>query len=265
MPAREDSPQALLQRIISSSVFHASNGHAELLQFVCTQTQAGNDLREHDIGVALFGLEPGYDIAETPIVSTTMDETRQWLKAYFAGEGKRELLRLAVPKGEFRAFFYEADPTQLAAAANEPSALERFWMPYFTNQRPNLLLHGALDEDSMLIPEAYAAVQLALLFERHQAHLQLIPATADPPPNANLILTGTPQTNLAIAAYAEGPIETTILERTSTSQGQIVTILAAPQPEGILPAAKFAVSEDLLESALRQTGPEWPPHFRLTL
>ncbi|MBL8217889.1 MAG: hypothetical protein JNL62_01600 [Bryobacterales bacterium] len=265
MPPRDDSPQALLHRIVASGAFKASNGHAELLQLVCQQTQAGHDLREHDIGVTLFAMEPGYDIAENPIVSATMDETRQWLKAYFAGEGKREPLRLAIPKGEFRAFFYEADPAQLAAAANEPSALDRFWMPYFTNQRPNILLHGALDEDSMLIPEAYAAVQLALLFERNQAHLELIPATTAISANANLILIGTPHSNPAIAPHAAGPIETTILERSSTEQGQIVTILASPQPEGILPAARFAVSAELLESALRQTGPEWPPHFRLTL
>ncbi len=265
MPAHDDSPQALLHRVVASAAFRASNGHAELLQYVCQQTQAGQDLREHDIGVTLFGLEPGYDVSENPLVSATMEETRQWLKSYFTGEGKRELLRVAIPKGEFRAFFYEADPGQLAEAANEPSALERFWLPYFSNQRPNILVHGALDQDSMLIPESYAAVQLALLFERHHARLQLLPAAADLPEHAHLILTGTPAVNPAIAGYAAGPVECPVLERTVTDQGNFVTILAAPQPEDILPVVRFAVSEELLERALLQVGPQWPPHFRMTL
>ncbi|MBS1827098.1 MAG: hypothetical protein JST93_17400 [Acidobacteria bacterium] len=260
MASRDDSPQALLSRIVASTAFRESNGHAELLQFVCEQTQAGQDLREHDIGVALFGMEPGYDVAEQPVVSTTMEETRQWLKKYFAAEGRREMLRLAVPKGEFRAFFYEASPEQMAAAANEPSALERLWMPYFSNRRPNMLLHGSLDEDSMLIPEAYAAVQVALLFERHQARLQMAPASADIPGGANVILLGTPQTNTAV-----GSVECGVVERKLTEQGQVITILAAPRPEGIPAVVGFAVSEELLERALHQVGPEWPPFFRLTL
>lgn len=260
MAVRDDSPQALLARVVSSTAFRESNGHAELLQFVCEQTQAGQDLREHDIGVALFGLEPGYDVAEQPLVSSTMEETRQWLKKYFATEGRRELLRLAVPKGEYRAFFYEADPAQLAAVANEPTALERLWMPYFSNRRANVLLHGALDEDSMLIPEAYAAVQLALLFERHKARLQMVPASTGIPDGANVILLGTPETNPAV-----GPVECGVVERRVTEQGQVITILAASRPEGIPAVAAFAVSDELLESALHQVGPEWPPHFRLTL
>lgn len=260
MAARDDSPQALLGRIVSSAAFRESNGHAELLQFVCEQTQAGQDLREHDIGVALFGMEPGYDVAEQPVVSSTMEETRQWLKKYFATEGKREMLRLAVPKGEFRAFFYEADPAQLATAANEPTALERFWMPYFSNRRANVLLHGALDEDSMPIPEAYAAVQIALLFERNKARLQMAPASAGIPDGANVILLGTPETNPSV-----GAVECGVVERKVTEQSEVITILAAPRFEGILPVVGFAVSEELMESALRQVGPEWPPHFRLTL
>lgn len=265
MPSRDDSPQGLLVRIVSSAAFRGSNGHAELLQYICHHAQAGQDLHEHDIGVALFGLEPGYDVRENPLVSSVLGETRDWLKTYFAGEGKRELLRVAVPKGEFRAFFYEADPAQLAAAGNEPTALERFWMPYFLNQRTNYLIHGAQDEDTMLIPEAYAVVQLALLFERHQASLQMIPSGVEVPAGANAILTGTPVSNALIARYASGVVESGVMERIVTEDRQVITILAAPAPEGILPVVQFAVSDVLLERALHQVGPEWPPHFRLTL
>ena len=56
-----------------------------------------------------------------------------------------------------------------------------------------------------------------------------------------------------------------VVERKLTEQGQVITILAAPRPEGIPAVVGFAVSEELLERALHQVGPEWPPFFRLTL
>lgn len=268
MAPRENPAAALLERVLASTVFRESNGHAELLQHVCYRTQAGEDLREHDIGVALFGLEPGYDVSENPMVANLMEETRAWLKAYFAGEGKREPLRLAVPKGEFRAFFYEASPEQLAAAEDEPSALERFWMAYLLNRQENLLIHGELPPEAVLIPEAYTAVKLALLFEKHTAHLRMVPYSAvgdELPPEANIILTGTPTSNPLLTRFVGAGLEGGVVVRTITEERQVITLLCAPQPEGILPVAELATSEPSLENALKKIGTDWPPHFRLTL
>ncbi len=265
-----DGPEELLRRIARSTPFRGLQEHCEVLEYICHQTQAGglSDLREHDIGVAVLGLEPGYDIAENPVVSRVTEEAREKLKAYFRGEGRREPLRVALPKGEFRAFFYEADPRQLAEA--EPGALEQFWAPYWRSGGTNLLIHGELPEEGMLIAEAYAAVQLAVLFEGKGSALRLQPASAfaeSGVPEGNLVLVGTPGTNAMLAEFVRAPLEAAIMQRIWAGDGHgVVTILASPEPAGILAAARFVTSEEVLErtAAASPTG-EIPRDFLITL
>jgi hypothetical protein len=265
-----DGPEELLRRIVRSAAFRGSQEHCDVLEYICYQTQAGglSDLREHDIGVAVLGLEPGYDVAENPAVSRVTEEVREKLKSYFRKEGRREQLRIAIPKGEFRAFFFEADPRQLAEA--EPGALEQFWAPYWRSGVKNLLIHGELPEEGMLIAEAYAAVQLAVLFEGKGSALRLQPASAfteSGVPEGNLVLVGTPATNAMLGEFVREPLEVAIMQRIWARDGHgVVTILASPDPAGILAAARFVTSEEVLErTAAASPMGEIPRDFRVTL
>lgn len=265
-----NGPEELLRRIMRSTAFRGSREHCEVLEYICRQTQAGggSDPREHDIGVAALGLEPGYDVAENPAVSRVTEELREKLKAYFRGEGRREMLRVALPKGEFRAFFYEADPRLLAEV--EPGALEQFWAPYWRSGVVNLLIHGELPQEGMLIAEAYAAVQLALLFEAKGSALRLQPASAfaeSRAPEGNLVLVGTPRTNAMLGEFVRQPLEAAIMQRIWARDGRgVVTILASPEPAGILAAARFVTSEEVLErTAAASPAGEIPRDFLITL
>ncbi|MBV6434255.1 MAG: hypothetical protein IANPNBLG_04500 [Bryobacteraceae bacterium] len=265
-----DGPEELLRRIVRSAAFRGSQEHGKLLEYICLRTLVGGpaDLREHDIGVAVLNLEPGYDVTGNPLVGRMAEEVREKLKAYFRGEGRREPLRVALPKGEFRAFFYEADPRQIAEAA--PGALDQFWAPYWRSGVTNLLIHGELEGEGMLIAEAYAAVQLAVLFEGRGAALRLQPASAfaeSGVPEGNLVLVGTPATNAMLAGFVREPLEGAILQRIWARDGHgVVTILASPEPAGILPAARFVTSEEVLEEAAAASPlGEIPKDFRVTL
>jgi hypothetical protein len=243
--------------------------HALLLEYICEMTQRNNleDLREHDIGVAVFGLTPGYDVVENPMVGRTCDELREKLKHFFQTQGRNEMLRIAIPKGEFRAFFYEADPSQVQEV---PTALEMFWEPYWQGDGRNLLVHGCVDAQSMLIPEAYAAVQVALLFQQRSSSIELMPANSLPEdslPAADYVLIGTPDSNPLVKRWLDKPIETAVLKRISAEKGRgAITIIAAPEPAAIMTASRFATTEALMERLLERTGIDaFPPDFLLTL
>lgn len=262
------SAQELLRAIASSTAFRESSPHVELLHFICHHTQAGNfeALNEHDIGVMLMGMEPGHDASANPIVRQMTAELRTLLRDYFQNEGRRETLRVAIPPNEYRAFLYEADPKQIS---NQPSALESFWSPYTEGARRSYLIHGELPDDAMLIPEAYAAVQIALTIDKFGGGFQLLPASAfanREVPSAHLILLGTPATNPMLARLIAEPYDSAIIQRiAATPEHGVITAIAAQQPEQLLAAVQYATSDDLLEAALRQFPTGWPPGFRLTV
>jgi len=261
-------PEQLLARILRSVEFDGTP-HAELLEYICVMTQQRNleDLREHDIGVAVFGLQPGYDVSENPMVRTLADELREKLTRFFGTQGRNERLRVAVPKGEFRAFFYEADPSQVEEI---PSALEMFWMPHWQSEERSLLVHGALSADGMLIPEAYAAVQIALMFQQHSRSIELLPATSftnNSLPSAHCVLIGTPETNPMMKRWLSQPPQSAILQRVPEGEDHgAITIIAAHEPAAILTASRFATTDELMARLLERTGMEsFPPGFLLTL
>lgn len=267
----EHSPVALLKRILNSGLFRGDGPHGPLLEYLCHQTQSGklDTLYEHDIGVHLFKLEPGYDVTENPIVRVAAEETRDRLKQYFATVGKREPIRLVIPKGEYRAFFYEADPSQLAAA-DGPSGLEAFWAPYWQSPQPTLLVHGELPGEAMPIAEAYAAAMIAMTFHKEEQRLEMLPAGSVDDGSLgrrNLILIGNPETNRWMARFLDALPDTPIAERVApTNQHGWVTLLAAPAPELLLDAARFVITPDSLDHTLAQYGEGvFPPFFRLTI
>ncbi len=263
--APSEDPRLIVERILLSPLFHGEEELSEILLYICYYTQSGNldALREHDIGVAVLGLEPGYDVRDNTAVADAVEKIRERLRLYFANEGRREPMRLTIPRGEFRAFFYEADPRELAAA-DEPSAVERFWAPYWRSKNSNLLIHGELPGDVMPIAEAYAATRIAVLFAEHGSGLQMRPASSitNADLKANIVLIGSHETNRVLKAFVETIAEDPVIERLApnaeTPHG-VVTVLTAPSAEGLLQAAEFTATEEVLAEH------EYPAMFRLRL
>lgn len=266
----EFSPDQVLVRILRSRTLQGMDAHKELLQYICHATQAGEFPLEHDTGVVLFAMEPGYDVNAEPIVSRTATELRDKLKEYFANEGRAERLRLAIPKGELRAFFYEADPELIAQAEAEPTAMQRFWEPYWTTTEECLLLHGQTSDSEMLIPEAYIAVQIALLFEKNSAPVTLHPARAFENGhwgNRHLILTGTPQTNPLLARFTKEELQGPVVQRIRQNEDHgVITILASSEPATLNDAVLAVMNEELLANTVVQfDNRKFPPFFTMHL
>ncbi len=262
---RFDDPRKILDRIVASPCFPQTSEAAYLLHHICEQTQAGHTdaLREHDIGVEVLGLEPGYDVAANPAVRSLVDEIRAGLKNYFSGEGKREPLRLAIPAGEFRAYFYEARAEDLAAAEAEPSAFDLFWEPHFAPATRNVLIHGEQD-GRIEVAEAHSLVRLAVLFASRGLNLEIhssANSSEEETAGASLILTGTLACNAVLAGQMkEAPAGATVRRLPG------VTILTGPDADSILEAARFVTEEEwLTRKAARFVETGFPVEFDLVV
>src|SRR5262249_13695364 len=185
-------------------------------------------------------------------------------------EGRREPVRVTVPKGEYRAFFYETDPNELRAAADEPTPLERFWAPYFASGYRNLLVHGSLGDDAMPITQAYAIARLAILFDKHRVAIEMYPSSAIQVldlKDTNLILIGSRATNAVLAEFMEADPERASVSRIGAADGKgAVTIIVAPKLVDLIDAVGYICEESTIEkSARRFCGGAFPTDFALTL
>jgi hypothetical protein len=271
MPTRPATdPQVLLQRILQSPGFRQSPPHQALLQFICGHTQAGDFevLHEHDIGVQLFGLRPGYDVAAEPLVRRTLDELREMLSEYFRSHGRNETLRVVIPQGEYRAFFYEAPPGEVEP--EELGAIGQFWAPYFHGSARNYLVHGELSGEQLSISEAYALVKVAALFEKQEAALEIRALQSfelRDLTGVNVILLGTCENNSLLKAALDDPPKEPVVKRMAATGFQgAVTVITAPDAAGVLRAALFATTEELLARTRdKALASGFPPDFELKI
>lgn len=102
-----DERWALLQRVASSQVFQKSNRCRELLLFIGERSlrDPNHVIREHEIGVSVFGRPPSYDTSQDTLVRVQISQLRKKIQQYFAEEGKDEVLGLELPKGSYSVLF----------------------------------------------------------------------------------------------------------------------------------------------------------------
>lgn len=74
-----------------------------------------NDLKEQDIGVAVFARPPAYDTGQDNIVRVNVTELRKRIDTYFLNEGATENLLLDIPRGSYSLDF-RRPPYSLKAA-----------------------------------------------------------------------------------------------------------------------------------------------------
>jgi hypothetical protein len=106
-PAAEDPRWTLVQRVISSEAFRTTARLRSFLLYVvdCALRNAPEAATEQNIGIHVFGRQPGYNSSEDSIVRTHARLLRLKLDGYFAKEGAGEELILEIPKGHYLPVF----------------------------------------------------------------------------------------------------------------------------------------------------------------
>jgi hypothetical protein len=124
---------AELEQILRSAEFRQSEQFKRMLRYLVEHSLEGNPqlLKERAIGVAVFGLESGYDTNENPIVRVRANEIRKRLAKY-SQHAPGAPVRLEVPSGGYRVEFelHAAQPAAVPARAPATPAA-----PAATNQR----------------------------------------------------------------------------------------------------------------------------------
>lgn len=236
--------RALLEKIQRSSHFSGEPMLAELLEYLCVRSQDGIGPNEEEIRAEI--------LASSPLtLEQALDEVRARIRAYFAGEGRRDPLRVTIPAGQLGAYFFEAGQAQT------PSTLDRFWAVHGPD---TVLVHGSHSGGMITLDEAYALMRLAAFFQDRRIPLE-IRVTDELPEAGTLILIGHPESHPLLARLhrrADRPIVRRI--------GGRITLVTAPKFDQVRQAITILTSEDLLEETLgRVFAEEFPPDFDFSL
>ena len=106
-PIEPGEVRAALSEILQSEAFSSSKRCCDFLSYVVEHTLTGQrqELKERTIAVAVFGRDPSYDSHEDAIVRIKASEVRKRLGHYYAGEGKRALIHISLPRGGYVPIF----------------------------------------------------------------------------------------------------------------------------------------------------------------
>jgi hypothetical protein len=96
--------QHLVERVAASEVLRKAARLRQLLLFLAERSfrDPQKPIKEQEIGIEVFGRDPGYDPDEDNIVRNAARQLRVKLKEYFDGEGRDEPWFLDIPKGGYR-------------------------------------------------------------------------------------------------------------------------------------------------------------------
>lgn len=119
----------LVERILQTGPFQKSGNLHHLLSYLAEQSLLGkcDALTERQVGIAVFGKPADYSPAEDSAVRVHARQLRLRLHEYFAQEGRKETLRIEIPKGSYALDFHnaviEVEPpfTTAAEPATEPA------------------------------------------------------------------------------------------------------------------------------------------------
>ncbi len=94
---------AQIQRLQDSPDFNASPQQMALLRYVVAQTLAGkaDRIKGYTVATEVFGRRADFDQNIDPIVSIQAARLRKALSDYYQGAGRRDPLRIDIPKGTY--------------------------------------------------------------------------------------------------------------------------------------------------------------------
>jgi len=94
---------AQMQRILSSPEFHATDMQRKFLEFIITETLAGNahEIKGYTVATCVFGRKVDFDLNNDPIVSIQANKLRCSLERYYLTVGQNDPVRFDIPKGTY--------------------------------------------------------------------------------------------------------------------------------------------------------------------
>ena len=97
----------LVKRVSDAPQFRNSPRLRDFLLFACNRAlqDRPDDLREQQIGCAVFGRRPEYNTSEDNIVRVEARKLRVRLEEYFTSEGRAEPVLIEIPKGGYVPIF----------------------------------------------------------------------------------------------------------------------------------------------------------------
>ena len=115
-----------LERILGSQCFEQAGRSSKFLRFAADQTLAGSGdrLKGYTIAVEVFGRPADFDAQNDPLVRVEAGRLRRRLGEYYAGEGKRDQLRVDLPRGGYAVVWSyppAAEPAARFASAPDPA------------------------------------------------------------------------------------------------------------------------------------------------
>lgn len=125
-----DAVRAQLERIVACQEFDASERNRRFLKYVVEETLAGRTerIKAYSIATSVFGRDASFDPQTDPIIRIEASRLRRSLERYYLTAGKRDPIRIEIPKGSYVPTFQDdARASNLehapdAAAAAPPSA-----------------------------------------------------------------------------------------------------------------------------------------------
>ncbi len=121
-PERPVSPadvRAALERVLEADCLRDAELLRRFLRHVVERTLAGaaGQLKEYALGLDLFGRDASYDPRLDPVVRMTARRLRRKLQEYYERDGRRDPLRIEIPKGGYSAVFRTQPAADDEAAA----------------------------------------------------------------------------------------------------------------------------------------------------
>jgi hypothetical protein len=137
-----EEQEGLVRRILASRQFAHADMLKRILRYLVEQsgTAPGQGPKEYEIAVHAMGRSPDFDPRTDPVVRVNLGSVRERLTSFFATEGSSEPWRIEIPKGQYGIVFREAG-RESQPARSGAGALERFWQPYFTSNKPTLVVY----------------------------------------------------------------------------------------------------------------------------
>src|ERR1039457_508703 len=92
-----------LDVMTGDEVFRSSKRCVRFLRYVVEETLKGaaDQIKERNVGIAVFGRDPDYDTNEDHIVRTAASELRKRLAIYYGQENHRSELRMTIIPGSY--------------------------------------------------------------------------------------------------------------------------------------------------------------------
>jgi hypothetical protein len=142
---------AELERMVASPDFRASERNKHILRYIVQNTLEGTEhnITAYNLATLVYGRPTDFNPLKDPIVRIEMTRLRRDLEMYYLKSGRRNPLRLAIPKGR-----YFLRVTRASEANDKPSEAATQASPFLVS-----VLRAALNALAGRQEEAAAAWQ----------------------------------------------------------------------------------------------------------